>query len=58
MVTLQVSYMYLLVQFEGVAKRVQAFRLLRVRVSERLRSSFEEVLIVAHLGNRHAVELV
>lgn len=55
---IQVSAMYLLVQFEGVAESVQAFWLLRICVSKRLRSSFEEVLIVSHLGNWHAVELV
>lgn len=49
---------YLLIQFEGVPESVQAFWLLGVCVSERLRSSFEEVLIVAHLCNWHAVELV
>lgn len=37
---------------------MQTFGLLRVCVSKRLRSSFEEVLVVAHLGYWHAVELV
>lgn len=37
---------------------MEAFGLLRVGVSKRLRSSFEEVLVVAHLGYWHAVELV
>lgn len=50
--------MYLLVQFEGVAECVQSLWLLGVCISKRLRSSFEEVLVVSHLGNRHAVELV
>lgn len=49
---------YLLVKFEGVAKCVQTFGLLRVCVSKGLRGSFEEVLVVAHLGYWHAVELV
>lgn len=48
----------LLVKFEGVAKSVQTLRLLRVCVSKGLRRSFEEVLVVAHLGYWHAVELV
>lgn len=49
---------HLLVKFEGVAERVQTFGLLRVCVSKGLRGSFEEVLVVAHLGYWHAVELV
>lgn len=48
----------LFVQLEGVAKRVQTLRLFGVGVSERLRGSFEEVLVVPHLGDWHAVELV
>lgn len=48
----------LLVQFERVAERVQALRLLGVRVPQGLRGRFEEVLVVAHLGYWHAVELV
>lgn len=48
----------LLVKFEGVAKSVQTLRLLRVCVSKGLRGGFEEVLVVAHLGYWHAVELV
>lgn len=49
---------YLLVKFEGVAKCVQTFWLLGVCISEGLRGSFEEVLVVTHLGYWHAVELV
>lgn len=49
---------YLLVEFEGVAKCMQAFRLLGVGVSKGLRGGFEEVLVVTHLGYWHAVELV
>lgn len=49
---------HLLVEFEGVAKRVQAFRLLGVGVSKGLRGGFEEVLVVSHLGYWHTVELV
>lgn len=53
-----VSGTYLLIKFEGVAKCVQTFRLFGVCVSERLRGGFEEVLVVAHLGYWHTVELV
>lgn len=49
---------HLLVEFEGVAECVQAFRLLGVGVSKGLRGGFEEVLVVTHLGYWHAVELV
>lgn len=48
----------LLVKFEGVAESVQAFRLLRVCISKGLRRSFEEVLVVAHLGYWHTMKLV
>lgn len=49
---------YLLVKFEGVAKCVQTFGLLGVCISKGLGGSFEEVLVVAHLGYWHAVELI
>lgn len=54
----QVSATCLLVEFERVAERVQALWLLGVCVPEGLRGRFEEVLVVAHLGYWHAVELV
>lgn len=37
---------------------MQTFRLFRVCVPERLWGGFEEVLVVAHLGYWHTVELV
>lgn len=49
---------YLLVKFEGVAKCVQTFGLLGVGISKGLGGSFEEVLVVAHLGYWHTVELI
>lgn len=54
----QKNKIHLLVKFEGVAKCVQAFGLLRVGVSKGLRRGFEEVLVVTHLGYWHTVELV
>lgn len=49
---------YLLVQFEGVTEGVQSPGLVRVHFSQGGGAEFQEVLIIAHLCNRHAVELI
>lgn len=51
-------YFYLLILLERIPKRVQAFRLVRVDLSQRRWHHFEVLLIVSHLSHWDAVQIV
>lgn len=57
-VNIFIYIVYLLILLEGIPKRVQAFWLVRVDLSQRGRHHFEVLLIISHLSHRDTVQIV